>query len=186
VFDVFLSSRAVPATPGERLGALAEHLPETCDLRRGFRGSTSPIRLTRLHLGLLRVTARDFAAGGLPANRHPGPASAGYLTASRRGPRYPTAQRFIGVGSFHPTRNTPLSRRTKPRPPARPDDARGDLADSIARPQTQHNQLIRNAGAAIAIAAAPWPAVRGLLLSPIARVQRIAARRLSTGADRPT
>jgi len=113
VFSMFLSSRAVPATPGERLGASAERLPEPCGLRIILRCSASPLKFTRLHLSLLRATARDFAAGGLPTPRHTGPASAGCLAASRRGPRYPIAQRFIGVGSFHPTRNTPLSRRTK-------------------------------------------------------------------------
>jgi hypothetical protein len=113
VFSMFLSSRAVPATPGERLGASAEHFPETCGLHVDLRRSASPLKLTRLHLGSLRATARDFAASGLPTDWHSGPASAGHLTTSRRGPRYPIAQRFIGVGSSHPTRNTPLSRRTK-------------------------------------------------------------------------
>jgi hypothetical protein len=113
VFSMFLSSRAVPATPGERLGASAEPFPETCGLHVDLRRSASPLKLTRLHLGSLRATARDFAASGLPTDRHSGPASAGHLTTSRRGPRYPIAQRFIGVGSSHPTRNTPLSRRTK-------------------------------------------------------------------------
>ena len=113
MFNVSLLPRAVPATPGERLGASAVPLPETCGLRVVFRRSASPPQLTRLHLGSLRATARGFAAGGLPTDRQPGPASAGYLTTSRRGPRYPTAQRFIGVGSSHPTRYTPLARRTK-------------------------------------------------------------------------
>ena len=125
MFSMFLSSRAVPATPGERLGASAERLPEPCGLRIILRCSASPLKFTRLHLSLLRATARDFAAGGLPTPRHTGPASAGCLAASRRGPRYPIAQRFIGVGSFHPTRNTPLSRRTKTRLTGngrRPDD----------------------------------------------------------------
>jgi len=108
VFSMFLSSRAVPATPGERLGASTEHLPETCSLRAILRRSASPPWLTRLRLSSLRATARGFAAGGLPTSRHAGPASAGHLATSRRGPRFPTAQRFIGVGSFHPTRNTPL------------------------------------------------------------------------------
>ena len=108
MFSMFLSSRAVPATPGERLGASTEHLPETCSLRAILRRSASPPWLTRLRLSSLRATARGFAAGGLPTSRHAGPASAGHLATSRRGPRFPTAQRFIGVGSFHPTRNTPL------------------------------------------------------------------------------
>jgi hypothetical protein len=115
VFSAYLSSRAVPATPGERLGASAEHLPETCGLRAAFRHSASPTELTRLHLSSLRATARDFVAGGLPTSRHPGPASAGRLTASRRGPHYSTAQQFVEVGSFHPTRYAPLARRTKTR-----------------------------------------------------------------------
>jgi hypothetical protein len=67
VFSMFLSSRAVPATPGERLGASAEFFPDACGLRVIFRRSASPSELTRLHLGSLRATAREFAAAGLPA-----------------------------------------------------------------------------------------------------------------------
>jgi hypothetical protein len=69
VFSIFRSSRAVPATPGERLGASAEHLPEAYGLRAGFRRSASPSAITRLHLGLLRATARDFAAARLASRR---------------------------------------------------------------------------------------------------------------------
>ena len=54
-----------------------------------------------------RLRNRRFAN-----RRYTGPASAGYLATSRRGPRYPIAQWFIGVGPFHPTRNTPLGART--------------------------------------------------------------------------
>lgn len=100
--------RAVPVTPEERLGALTEHLPEAYGLRQNPRGSASSLIVTRLRLGLLRATARRIATGGSPAHRHPGPASAGGLTTSRREPRFPIAQHFIGVGSFHPTRNAPL------------------------------------------------------------------------------
>ena len=42
MFNAFLSPRAVPATPEERLGASAEHLPEACCLRPVCRGSASP------------------------------------------------------------------------------------------------------------------------------------------------
>ena len=66
MFNAFLSSRAVPATPEERFGALAEHLPEACCLRPLCRGSASPV-LSRLRLGSLRATARDFATARLPA-----------------------------------------------------------------------------------------------------------------------
>ena len=65
VFNAFLLRRAVPATPEERLGASAEHLPEACGLRLITRGSASSLIVTRLHLGSLRATARRIAAAGL-------------------------------------------------------------------------------------------------------------------------
>jgi hypothetical protein len=111
VFSAFRSSRAVSVTPGERRGASTEPLPAACCLRPLTRGSASP---------LFYGATSEFAArygprfrSRTPAGARPtGPASAGCLATPRRGPRYPTAQRFIGVGSFHPTRNAPLSRRT--------------------------------------------------------------------------
>jgi hypothetical protein len=54
VFSMFLSSRAVPATPGECLGALAERLPETCGLRNSLRCSASPF--------LVHEATSEFAA----------------------------------------------------------------------------------------------------------------------------
>jgi len=111
VFNVFRSSRAVPATPEERLGASTEHLPEACCLRQIIRGSASPVPYGATSGFAVRYSPR--LRNRRPAGRrYAGPASAGRLTTSRRGPRYPIAQRLIGVGSFHPTRNTPLSRRT--------------------------------------------------------------------------
>ena len=43
MFSAFLSRRAVPATPEERGGASAEHLPAACCLRPITRGSASPV-----------------------------------------------------------------------------------------------------------------------------------------------
>ena len=114
VFNAFLSSRAVPATPEERFGALAEHLPEACCLRPLCRGSASSCTLEATS-GFATRYGPCFRNRPLASGRRAGPASAGHLTTSRRGPRYPLAQRFRGVGSFHPTRNAPLSRRTQSR-----------------------------------------------------------------------
>ena len=108
MFSAFLSPRAASATPEERLGALAEHLPETYGLRQLTRGSASS--------SIPNEATAEFAArcgpwlrGAMSADTaHAGPASAGGLATSRRGPGYPIAQQFIGVGSFHPTRNAPL------------------------------------------------------------------------------
>ncbi len=63
---------------------------------------------TRLRLSSLRATARRLRSCRIAIRQHPGSASAGPLTVSRREPGYPMAQRLIGVGSFHPTRNAPL------------------------------------------------------------------------------
>jgi hypothetical protein len=65
VFNTFLSSRAAPATPEERLGASIEHLPEAYSLCPLCRGSASPL-ITGLHLASLRAAARGFATAGLP------------------------------------------------------------------------------------------------------------------------
>jgi hypothetical protein len=68
VFSVFLSPRAVPATPEERLGASAEPpsrdvLPDNARLLE----ARPPQYLTGLHLSSLRATARGFVTDGLPA-----------------------------------------------------------------------------------------------------------------------
>jgi hypothetical protein len=107
VFSAFLSPRAVPATPEGRPGASAEHLPEACGLRPLCRGSAPSCSLEATS-GFATRYGPWFRNRPLASQRHAGPASAGRLTTSRRGPRYPIAQRFIGVGSSHPTRNAPL------------------------------------------------------------------------------
>jgi hypothetical protein len=112
VFSAFRSSRAVPATPEERLGASAEHLPEACGLRPLCRGSASSLSYEATSGFAARYGPR-FRSCRIAIRQYSGSASAGHLTVSRREPRYPTAERFIGVGSFQPTRNAPLSRRTQ-------------------------------------------------------------------------
>ena len=107
VFSACRSPRAVPATPEESLGASAEHLPETCSLRPVNRGSASSI-LYGATSGFAARYGPWFRSRSSADARHAGPASTGCLAASRRGPRYPLAQRFVGVGSFHPTRHTLL------------------------------------------------------------------------------
>jgi hypothetical protein len=107
VFNAFLSSRAVPATPEERFGALTEHLPEACCLRPLCRGSASSCTLEATSRFAARYGPR-FRSRRIAARRHPGSASTGHLAASRREPGYSIAQSLIEVGSFHPTRNAPL------------------------------------------------------------------------------
>ena len=107
MFNAFLSSRAVPATPEERVGASAEHLPDASRLRPLCRGSASSCTLEATSEFAPRYGPR-FRSRRIATRQHPGSASAGLLTVSRREPGYPIAQRFIGVGSFHPTRNAPL------------------------------------------------------------------------------
>jgi hypothetical protein len=68
VFSAFLSPRATSATPEERLGASAEHLPETYRLRQLTRGSASSRFLTRLRLSSLHAAARGFAVRDLPTS----------------------------------------------------------------------------------------------------------------------
>ena len=114
MFNAFRSSRAVPATPEERVGASAEHLPDACCLRPLCRGSASSCTLEATSEFASRYGPR-LRNRRIASRQHPGSASAGPLTASRREPGYPMAQRLIGVGSFHPTRNAPLSRRTQSR-----------------------------------------------------------------------
>ena len=107
MFNAFLSSRAVPATPEERFGALTEHLPEACCLRPLCRGSASSCTLEATSGFAARYGPR-FRSRRIAARRHPGSASTGHLAASRREPGYSIAQSLIEVGSFHPTRNAPL------------------------------------------------------------------------------
>jgi hypothetical protein len=66
VFNAFLSSRAVSATPGERVDASAERLLDPRGLRPNVQGLGFSISFSRLHLSSLRATARDFAAHHLP------------------------------------------------------------------------------------------------------------------------
>jgi ribosomal protein L37AE/L43A len=107
VFNAFLSSRAVPATPEERFGAPTEHLPEACCLRPLCRGSASSCTLEATSRFAARYGPR-FRSRRIAARRHPGSASTGHLAVSRREPGYSIAQSLIEVGSFHPTRNAPL------------------------------------------------------------------------------
>jgi len=67
VFSAFLSSRAVSATPGERVDASAERLLDTRGLRPTGQGLGFPVSFTRLRLSSLHATARDFAARRSPA-----------------------------------------------------------------------------------------------------------------------
>lgn len=141
MFSVLRSPRAVPATPEERLGASAEHLPEACCLRPLCRGSASPCSHEATSEFATRYGPR-LRNHPLASGRHTGPASAGHLTTSRRGPSYPIAQRFIGVGSFHPTRNTPLSRRTQSS--VRAAAIGGAKAGPTVRDQTDHARSARS------------------------------------------
>jgi hypothetical protein len=81
VFSAFLSRRAVPATPEERDGALAEHPSHRVRPSPDFEGLGLPGSVTGLHLGSLHATARRLAAAGL----HPsGILAPLLLDASRR------------------------------------------------------------------------------------------------------
>src|SRR5262249_60008587 len=62
------SFRGVPSLiPRESASALSR-VPDAFCLRQIVSGSTSPFVFTSLRLGLLRATARRFAAAGLPSS----------------------------------------------------------------------------------------------------------------------
>ena len=111
VFNAFLLRRAVPATPESASVHRLSTFPRRVASAR-LRGARPPRFRHGATSGFAARYGPSRRSRWLAPQRHSGPASAGRLTTSRRGPRYPTAQRFIGVGSFHPTRNAPLSRRT--------------------------------------------------------------------------
>lgn len=112
MFNAFLSPRAVPATPEERLGASTEHLPEACGLRLLCRGSASSL-FSRGYVWV-RCALRP-AVSQLPTCR-PTTSWLRFCWTPRgvtQGAGLLYRSVFIEVGSFHPTRNAPLSRRTQ-------------------------------------------------------------------------
>lgn len=126
-FNAFLSLRAVSATPGERDGPFVELLPIACCLHPTWKGSASPILVTRLHLSSLRARPADSQL--LACNpEHSGSASAGHLAMSRREPRYPFRSTFFGVNSFHSTRKASL--RDAPKAPRAPRPRSGSPRQS--------------------------------------------------------
>ena len=125
MFSVFLSSRAVPATPGECLGASAQISPEACGLRVIFQRAASPSKFHEATSGFAARYSPTISQP--PACRprgHPGPASAGHLTVWRRGAALPYYSAIHRGGLLSSTRNTPLARRTKMRLRRWPDDGR--------------------------------------------------------------
>src|SRR6266508_952291 len=99
-----------PCYPG-RARPASSRLPGAFCLRPFTRGSASPFGLTGLHLGLLRATARRFAAAGLL----PGGVLAPLLLVASRRHAGGLATRMLDsfeAGSFHPAENAPLARRT--------------------------------------------------------------------------
>src|SRR6266508_3861532 len=116
-----------PCYPG-RARPASSRLPGAFCLRPFTRGSASPFGLTGLHLGLLRATARRFAAAGLL----PGGILAPLLLVASRRHAGDLATRMLDsfeAGSFHPAENAPLcaAHRELVHPRVAVDLARGEL-----------------------------------------------------------